>query len=347
MKNILIIQTAFLGDVILVTPLVKAVKKVFPDCFLSFLLIPQAKEVLAHNPYVDEVIVYDKKGDEKGISSFFALVKKIKDKNFDLSIIPHRSLRSVFLAYFSKIPNRIGFDRSSGSFLLTQKIRYVSNLHEIERDLSLLSESIHSGKELNFDLSEKLPKLFPSKEDFYFAEKFLENEKISEKDKIVGIAPGSVWATKRWLPERFAEVADLLMEKENIKAVLLGGKEDGSLCQKIADLMKKKPSIAAGKTNILQSSALISKCELLLSNDSAPVHLGVAMRRPVIAIFGSTIPEFGFGPYGENNVILQKELYCRPCGIHGKRKCPEKHFKCMKEITTEEVLEAILSKLST
>ena len=347
MKNILIIQTAFLGDVILATPLVKAIKKAFPDCFLSFLLIPQTKEVLAHNPYVDEVIVYDKKREEKGISSFFALVKKIKNKNFDLAFVPHRSLRSALLAYLSRVSVRIGFDRSSGSFLFTQKIKYVSNIHEIERNLSLLFESIHSGKEPNFDLSEKLPAVFPSKQDFYFAEKLLEDEKIGEKDKIVGIAPGSVWATKRWLPERFAEVVDLLMKKENIKVVLFGGKEDDSLCQKIAGLTKKKPIVAAGRTNILQSAALISKCELLLSNDSAPVHLGVAMKRPVIAIFGSTIPEFGFGPYAKNNVILQKKLYCRPCGIHGKRKCPEKHFRCMKEITTEEVLDAIWSKLTT
>ncbi len=109
--------------------------------------------------------------------------------------------------------------------------------------------------------------------------------------------------------------------------------------------MEEEPVILAGKTNILQSAAVISECKVILSNDSAPVHIASAMKKLVVAIFGSTVPEFGFGPYGKGHVIIGKKMECRPCGIHGKNKCPKKHFKCMTEITTQEVFEAVLTKL--
>lgn len=338
MKKILIIQTAFLGDVILTTPLVKATRKLFPEAQLSFLLIPQTKGVFSNNPYLDDIIVYDKKRDEKKVSDFFRLVKKIRQKKFDLALTPHRSLRSALLAYLSKIPERIGFDRSEGFFLFTKKVRYNSLIHEIERNLSLLNH-------FNFEPLNLPPELFPSERDTLFISRFLKDSGIDEKDEIVAIAPGSVWQTKRWLAQRFAQVADLLMEKENVKVVLVGGEEDKFLCQKISEMMKQKPKVSAGKTTILQSAVLISKSEVLLSNDSAPVHIASATKTPTVAIFGSTTPDFGFGPYGDDNIIIQKKLYCRPCGIHGKKKCPEKHFRCMKDITVEEVFEKVLEKI--
>lgn len=335
MEKILIVQTAFLGDVILTTPLIKAIKKIYPDSYLSFLLIPETKDVLANNPGLDEIIVYDKRAKEKGIFDFFSLVKRIKSKGFDKAFIPHRSLRSALLCFSSKIPKRIGFDTSAGSFLFTRKVKYQKNQHEIERNLSLL-----------FNLKDKkefLPELFPSPNDFDKVEIFLRDQNLDSGEKLVGIAPGSVWATKRWLPERFAQVADLLINELNTGIVFLGSKEDEELCFHISNLMKTKPIIAAGKMSILQSATLISKCKVIISNDSAPVHMAVAMRTPVVEIYGSTVPQFGFATYGEKNKILEKPLYCRPCGIHGKSKCPEKHFRCMKEITTQEVFEAVKS----
>jgi heptosyltransferase-2 len=338
-KRILIIQTAFLGDVILSTPLIKALRELFPDSFISFLLIPETKKVLENNPYLNEILVHDKRN-KKGPIHFVQMVNKIRAREFDLAVIPHRSFRSAVLAYFSNIPKRIGFENSAGSFLFSSKVSYLTNIHEVERNLSLFS---------NFDYhpNNVTPELFPSPDDYSYARKLLHDSSIREEEKIVGIAPGSVWATKRWLPERFAEVADLLQQKAGVKVVFLGSEEDQKLCQGIADQMKTPSVILAGKTDILQSSAIISLCKVILSNDSAPVHVASAMKRPVVAIFGSTIPEFGFAPYGEGHVIIQKKMECRPCGIHGKRKCPQKHFKCMKEIATEEVYEAVVSRLST
>ena len=333
-KRILIIQTAFIGDVILATPLIKNLRKTFPDSFISFLLIPEAKNVLQNNPNLNEILVYDKRRN-RGIGGLLKMVRIIKERQFDLAMIPHRSLRSALLAYLSGIPERFGFDRSAGSFLFTNKVVYRTDVHEVDRNISLLS---------NFtpDLTDRSPELFPSSEDFSSVRRLLSDSGIGEGDRIACIAPGSVWATKRWLPEGFAEVGDLLLRRTGVKVVFLGSKEDSALCERIADLMAKRPAILAGKVSLLQSAAAVSLCRVILSNDSAPVHMASAMKIPAVAIFGSTIPQFGFGPYGVDHVIIQKEMKCRPCGIHGKRKCPEKHFRCMGKISAEEVFEAIL-----
>ena len=337
MEKILIVQTAFLGDVILTTPLIRAVKQFYPESFVSFLLIPETREVVANNPWLDQVLVYDKRRKHKALGKFLSLLREIRENTFESALIPHRSLRSALLPYLARIPHRIGFDRSAGSFLLTRKVKYQKSRHEIERNLSLLS---------NFkDKKDFLPELFPSPDDFAIVDNFLKDNKLNVDEIMVGIAPGSVWLTKRWLPERFAQVADQLTKELKAKVVLVGSKEDENLCYYISNLMEQNPVIAAGKMSFLQSAALISKCVVILSNDSAPVHMAAAMRTPVVEIYGSTVPEFGFAPLGEGNVIIQKALYCRPCGIHGKNTCPEKHFRCMTEITTDEVFEAIMTIL--
>ena len=336
-KRILIIQTAFIGDVILSTPLIKVLRRTFPDAFISFLLIPETENVLENNPHLDEVLVYDKRK-KKGLGSLLQIIARVRQGKFDLAVIPHRSMRSAILAYLSGIPERIGFDRAVGSSLFTKRVAYNANAHEVERNLSLLSNFAPRPEDTS-------PELFPSTDDLSYVRRLLSDSGISEGERVVGIAPGSVWATKRWLPERFAEVADLLLKEAEIKVVLLGSREDRALCERIADLMAGRPAIVAGKTSVLQSAAILSLCRVLLSNDSAPVHMASATGTPVVAIFGSTIPEFGFAPYGVDQVIIEKQMDCRPCGIHGKRKCPEKHFRCMRDISTKEVYEAVLSLL--
>jgi heptosyltransferase-2 len=334
-KRILIVQTAFLGDVILTTSLIKRLRGVFPDSSICFLLIPETKRLLDNNPHLNEVIIYDKR-ERKGVGAFLKILGQIKKRKFDLAIIPHRSLRSALLPYLGRIPESIGFDKSAGSFLFTRKVAYRSDIHEVERNLSL----IFRFKPPPIDSS---PELFPSADDLSFAREQLFDSGILEGDKIIAVAPGSVWTTKRWLPERFAKVSQLLMDRTGIKVVLLGSEQDRALCDQITNLIKEKPLNLAGKTDILQTAAVISLCSVVLSNDSAPVHLASAMKKPVVAIFGSTVPEFGFTPYKVPHLIIQRKLPCRPCGIHGKRKCPEKHFNCMREITAEEVFGAVMS----
>src|SRR5574341_1245749 len=313
-QNILLVQTAFLGDLILTTPLIKAVKKKFPDSKLTVLVIPQTAELLKNNPYVDEVMTYDKRGKEKSLNSFFHLVNRIRQSKFDLALVPHRSYRSSFLVFLSKIPERIGFDKNQASFFLTKKITYQKNWHEIERNLSLIESD-------ELKVEEKYPELFPDKDNFDRVEDFLNENQVKTDSPLIGIACGSTWATKRWLPEGFAKVADWLIQKEKVKVIFMGSEEDEKLAAEICGLTQSKPVVACGKLSLLESAALLSKCKLLLANDTAPVHMAVAMKKPVIEIYGSTIPGFGFYPYGKGHVIIEKDLTCRPCGIHGHQKC--------------------------
>lgn len=337
-KRILLIQTAYLGDVILVTPLIKAVKTFFPQSYLACLVIPETRNVLENNFRIDELVIYDKRR-EGNIFKLWSLADELRKKNFGVALIPHRSFRSAYLAKKAKIPVRIGFDTSQGARFLHKKITYRQDIHEIERNLALLDFVLPE----NFD---KSPEVFPSQEDHRIVENLLAEFKINpgHTDLIV-IAPGSVWGTKRWLPDRFAQVADLLIEKGKCQVALIGSPEEEDLSFYISRLMKNQALVASGKLSVLQSAALISYSKVVLSNDSAPVHLAGAMKKPVVAIFGSTVPEFGFAPYGDNSVILQRELPCRPCGIHGHQKCPQGHFRCMKEISADEVFQTVMEKI--
>ena len=330
-NKILVIQTAFPGDLILTTPLLAAVKNYYPESSLAVLVTPQTQELLGNNPHLNQIIVYDKKKGE--VEEFLTVLRKLKAEKLDLALVPHRSFRSALLAYLS-CPKRVGFDTSAGSFLFTNIIKYQNDKHEIERNLSLLNFT-------GLNPEAVWPEIHPASDDFSQTEVWLKQSGMNFDDEIVCIAPGSVWATKRWLPEGFAQVADWLAMNGQHKVVLVGSNDDAELAEEISDRCSSRPVNACGKLSWLESAALISKSKAVLSNDSAPMHLAVAMKTPVVAIFGSTVPEFGFYPYGKRNQIVQKELYCRPCGIHGKKRCPEGHFRCMKEISADEVCQGL------
>lgn len=344
-KKILVIQTAFIGDVILVTPLLETIAHEFKKARLDMVTTPKGAEILANNPNISEIIIYDKKGQDRGFLKFFEMIRKIKEKEFDIVIIPHRSLRSSLLAYLSKIPIRIGFNTSNGSFLLTKKVPYLRNKHEVERNLDLAIIG------LGVKVVERKLGIYLTSEEEDFAKKFLtenrEDQRPEIKDReeknddfLVGFAPGSVWATKRWTTEGYAQVGDEL-SKKNIKIIIFGSKDDIKIAEEIKSKMKTTPIIAAGKTNLKELSALISRCKLFISNDTAPMHIARAFNIPTVAIFGPTTIDIGFGPYGENFVVVEHQgLKCRPCSLHGPRRCPQKHFACMKKISPSDVIAA-------
>lgn len=335
--KILIIQTAFPGDLILTTPLIRATKERYPRAEISALVIPETAELLKNNPFLYEVILYDKRN-RKG-PGVAAVLKQLRSERFDLALLPHRSFRSALIARLADCKKRVGFDTSAGRMFLTDRVTYQIGKHEIERNLSLLA--------FDGELPDRnLPELYPGEKEFAVVEKFMQQSGIKPADEIVCLAAGSVWATKRWPPERFAELAELLIRNEKVKIILIGGKDDFQLAEKIMSLTSVKPVNACGKLSLLESAALISKARLVISNDSAPTHMAVAMRVPVIAIFGSTVPEFGFYPYGDDNTVIRKFVYCQPCGIHGRRRCPEGHFRCMTEILTAEVYQEAKKKLN-
>lgn len=326
-KKILIIQTAFIGDVVLALPLLQVLRRKLPNAEIDFMLIPKTAELLKNHPDVNEVIVFDKKNKDRGLSGIFKLAKKVALKRYDVVFILQRHFRSALIPFLAKIKIRVGFNKSAFKFLYTHIVKY-EKIHEIERNLSLL-------KPFGIETSRKeLPNLYPSDDEKLYVDQLLSGV----NSKIISIAPGSVWETKRWLKEKFAELAKLLSD-DGFVIALVGGVEDFKLCEEIKTMSDAKNVINfCGKLSLLQTAELIRRSVLLVSNDSAPMHISVAMRTPVVAIFGSTVPEFGFYPYGEKDRVVQVEnLYCRPCGTHGRKKCPEGHFKCMKLIDSERV----------
>jgi len=336
-KRILIIQTAFIGDVILTLPLLQLCKRTFPNSEIDFIAIPAAKSILETHQDLNELILYDKKDSDRGIKPFRKMVRKLRGKNYDLALVPHRSLRSATLAFLSRASQRIGFHRSAGKYLLTDIVLYPSDgTHEINRNLHLL-------KPFQIDPTQKVyPKLSFSSEDEVVVKNWLKENSLDDRSKIITVAPGSVWNTKRWLPERFAEVIDSLAA-DGFSVILIGGPADVELANQILNLLKSPVANAVGKMSIRQSALLIKHSTVLLTNDSAPMHLAVSVGTRVAAIFGPTITDFGFYPYGEDDVVIETDnLSCRPCGSHGGNACPISTFDCMKKISPEKVLEQIL-----
>ncbi len=329
MKKIVIWQTAFLGDLILTTPLVESIKKIYPDSYLSLISKPFGRDVFKNNPFLDELIIFDKKN-----MSNWQLIKKLKKKRYDIAISPHRSHRASYSLFLSRIPKRIGFDKAGFSFLYTDTVPHrFDGTHEIIRNLQLLKVLPEYDKNKIVEN----PSLYLSEEE----EIFYKNFSLEDKN-YVSIAPGSKWATKRWTVEGFARLIDILQERGEL-IVLIGSFEDEEYTNKILEKVKEKKNIVniVGKTNLRQSFSIIKHSKILISNDSAPVHMAVAFNTPVVEIMGPTVKEFGFYPFRNGIVVETEGLSCRPCGLHGHQECPIKTHECMTKISPEDVLNAV------
>ncbi len=340
-RRALIIQTAFPGDVMLTLPLLQKLKALFPSASIDFLAIPTSKNLLETNPDIDQLLIYDKHGTQKGIGHLLHFIKLIRRNRYDLAVVPHRSLRSAMLARAGGIPYRIGFNRSAGRYLFTHIITYRRDVHEINRNLYLLSPFGVNGSEKIF------PKLYFSDEDQSVVQYWFHTSGLQDNDEFIALAPGSVWATKRWLPEYFAQLANRLAEA-GYEIVLVGGEDDRAVAEKVMKAASVPLRNAVGRLTFRQSAMLIGNARLIISNDSAPMHLAVAVGTPVVAIFGPTVPAFGFYPYGKHDRVIEiPDLSCRPCGLHGGNKCPIGTFDCMKRLLPEQVYRVALEVLQS
>lgn len=325
MTRITVIQTAFLGDVILTLPLLAAIRKQWPDIEIQFVTRPEAVSVIETAPRVTSTIAYDKRGSERGLSGWWQVRNKIRAFHPDIVLCPHRSSRSVLLAWHSGAEQRIGFDRAARVPGLTTRIKYRTDAHETARLLDLLEPWTHHQG------TGTIPELTLTKQDCEFAESHL-----TGSSKWIAIAPGAVWNTKRYPIERYVETAERLSQ-DGFRIVAIGGPADEKLCTQIAD--KVNGLSLAGKAKPRESAAVLQRCQLLITNDSAPLHLAQGVGTRTLAIFGATSPQYGFGPQGPNDNVIGLPIPCRPCRIHGGNQCPEKHFRCMLDLKPELIVE--------
>ncbi len=336
-KNIAIIQTAFLGDVALVLSLAQLLKNAAPGADISLITTPAAASVANCATALDTVISYDKRGKYAGFSGISKFAQTLKKHEFDCIIAPHKSFRTALLTRFLKPEYSVGFKNAAGSFLYSETVEFPSHLHEIHRNLSLL-KAFENGEEFLKKAVPEVAMKIPAA-DVEFSENFLLKNHITSDDVVIGIAPGSVWATKRWRIEHFKTICAELL-KSGFKVILTGGREDRELCREI--IGNTRAINAAGETTLPQTLALLKKMSVLVCNDSAPTHLAGLVKCPVITIFGPTSPIFGFAPLGELDEILENEtLQCRPCEIHGGNVCPIGTHECMKSIAPDLVFKTV------
>ncbi len=327
LQSFLIIQTAFIGDVILATGLIEKLHQHYPNASIDFLLRKGNEGLLVGHPLLRNVLIWDKK--ESKISNLFKLIGQIRRTHYDCVVDVHRFASSGLITAFSGSKLKIGFDKNPISFAFTKKIKHqIGNLHEVQRNHQLI-ESITDS---NF----ARPKLYPAEKDF-------DKVKSFQTKPYLCVAPTSVWFTKQFPVEKWIEFIKAISNTRG-KIYLLGAPSDHSICESIRLASANANAInVAGKFSFLESAALMKNAAMNFVNDSAPMHLASAMNAPVTAIFCSTVPSFGFGPLSDQSIIIEtkEKLDCRPCGLHGFKACPKGHFKCAYSIENEELINSL------
>ncbi len=323
--KLLLIQTAFLGDIILTTPVIRAIRQRFPDSHLTVLTIPGTAILFRYHPAVADVWVFDKRKWFRKIISFWRVLRQIRKRDFAIAFSVQSSFTSSLLMFLGGIPERIGFRRQR---LTTRKALHPRGLPIRERYLYLL----HPFGEVNESAETEI---FWSEAEAQKAQRIL-NPIREENRPVIGIAPGSVWPTKRWPTEYFIELGKMLRD-DLITMLFIGGPGDRALCQRIADQLGDHSHNLAGALSVLESAALIEGLDLMISNDSAPLHMANAVDTPAFAFFGPTVRRFGCFPYRPQDCVFEVDLDCRPCSKHGGRRCPQGHFRCMLDIRPRQV----------
>jgi heptosyltransferase-2 len=334
----LVIQTSFLGDMVLTTPLIAELAKRGP---VDVVAIPASASLLANNPGVRHVIVYDKRGADSGISGFWRLARALF-KRAPVAYLGQGSVRSAALATTACIPRRVGFDTSAGRALYTERVPNRDGVHHAERLWRLAGASGEPSREV------LRPRLYPGIDERRAVDELLEGSDFAEGPSslpLVALAPGSVWATKRW--PFYSALAEELATAARI--VVIGSKDDTVLAKAIVDAVGTKRALdATGRLSLLASAEMIGRSAAIVTNDSAPLHLASAMATPTVAVFGPTIPEFGFGPLAPRAAVVQHEaLACKPCDRHGPQRCPLGHWRCMRELSSAHVANIVRAYLTT
>jgi ADP-heptose:LPS heptosyltransferase len=313
-QRFLIIQTAFLGDVILATPVVSELKRLYPDAAIDVLVRKGNEGILANHPAIRTVFTFNKKqGKRQEIRRLIGLFRK---ERYDEVINLHRFGSSGLITWLSGGKKKIGFDKNPFSFCYTVKVKHEigTGVHEVERNLQLIAR--HGAQTL------VRPVVYPGAPEFDAVKELVQ-------EPFYCLAPASVWFTKQLPEDKWIILAQQLSKKGVVYFV--GGPDDVALCERLR-IAAGLPDASnlAGKLSLLASCALFSKARRCYVNDSGPMHMASAVNAPTTAFFCATVPRFGFEPLADDSEVRQTPmpLACRPCGLHGGKTCPEGHFLC-------------------
>ncbi|MBI4548403.1 MAG: glycosyltransferase family 9 protein [Ignavibacteriae bacterium] len=344
-EKILIIRFSSIGDIVLASPLIRALRSAYPTSQIDFLVKKEYAELVQFNPHLTSVIVLTSSEKEE----IKALKATIRNIHYDLLIDLHHSLRSFYIRLFSGVRHVRTVNKRviARFFLVNFKWNFYRNV------VSVADRYLKTVEQLGVRDDGKGLELFIPEETTSSMDAIMSKYKLDRYETILGIAPMANHATKRWLPERFVEFGVRSSKNHRTKIFIFGNHKESDFCGDIAQLINTQTGSAiaeslAGKLSLLETAAAIDFCDLVVSNDTGIMHLAAARKKKVVAIFGSTVREFGFYPYGTDSIVLEQSgLPCRPCSHIGRERCPKGHFRCMKDILADDVIEATKRLLMT
>lgn len=333
-RKILIRSVNWIGDAVMTTPAISAIREHFPHAEITILANAMVSKLFLHHPGIDSIITFDRQGKHHGVAGRLRLAAELRRHAFDLAIILPNSFDSALVPWLARIPARIGKCSDGRTLLLSGRYnaaKGVPRCHEVEYYLNLIRYFGITGNQTPLHL-------FVTKEEVNSASALLEEHGIKPDDFILGINPGASYGSaKRWYPDRFAQVALRLADHWSAKVVIFGGPGETAISADIDHRLEGTALNLAGKTSVRELMALIKRCNFFITNDSGPMHIAAAFGVPLVAIFGST-DSSGTSPYSGNSVVVRKDIDCAPCKL---RECPTDH-RCMTEVTVDDVVSAAL-----
>ncbi|UFS68638.1 lipopolysaccharide heptosyltransferase II [Geomonas sp. RF6] len=331
-NRIVVRVTNWIGDAVMNTPALAAIRHTFPNAHIAVLANPLIAELFSPHDWVDEVIVYDKKGRHAGFGGKLKLARELRAQRFDLAILLQNAFDAALVAWLAGIPRRMGNTSDGRGFLLTHGFDHRplgESLHHVDNYLTMLGAFGITG-------TERRQLLCVSEEEKGRADQLLKGAGIGPDDFVIGINPGAAYGSaKRWYPERFAEVAGILAQRWQAKLIVLGGPGEVAIAADIEKALGGACLNVAGKTKVRELLPLIKRCNFFITNDSGPMHIAAAFGTPLVAIFGSTDHRTTY-PFSDNSVVVRKDTECAPCLL---RECPTDH-RCMTAVTADDVVAA-------
>ncbi|MBI4746488.1 MAG: glycosyltransferase family 9 protein [Deltaproteobacteria bacterium] len=357
--KILIIRLGSIGDVVLTTPVIAALKLSHPDADLDFLVKKEYHELLIGNPKLRRVIPFDGSG-HKGLKGLLEVAGELRKEGYRYVIDLHGNLRSRVISALIPGSKTLRYDKQAVKRRLLLLGFKAHTKHTVDAYLSALAP-LGAGDSFKIPLNPPFPKgetlspsfekrgegrflksptIYLSEEEERSAGSFLSELGIPEGSPLIGFNPGAGWRTKRWLEEGFIELGKRAVTELGAKVLIFGGPDEVELSERVSDGIGIDAFSVGGKIGLREAAALINRCSVFVTNDSGPMHIVTAVGTSVVAIFGPTVQGFGFSPLGKSAVV-EKELRCRPCSLHGSDSCPKGHFECMKKINADEVFERV------
>ena len=342
-KRILVLRYRFIGDTILTVPFLRNLRRAAPDAYIAWVVAPGSTDVVRGIPYVDEFLYWDPatshadcRGEHRSFSAKHAFIQQLRARKFDKVYVLKRSMSSALLAWFSGAAERVGFNTEARGGLLTRKVPYRHDQHEVNNFLDVLRAD---GVPVTDD---HLEAWLSEEEKGFGAEFFLQNG-IAGTDAVIGLHPFAANQARAWHEDNFIEAANALQSRYGARIIIFGGSRDAELGKYMQDNISPRPVLAVGTTTLRQTMAILSRCHLLLCNDSGIMHLGAALNIPLVALFGPQSP-VKFAPWGEKSRVLYSAFPCSPCRQKFFKECepsPRSKPHCMEAISVREVLDTI------